>query len=272
MGFYKNVKDWIEDLPKKGKVTFSQGEVIAQFPEMALPSLRSSLYRCIETKKIQPVWQGYFAVVLHDYGLRGIVPPMEYIDQLMKYLAKDYYVALLSAAEIHGAAHHAPQEFFVICNSTKLRNTCKNDTKINFVAKKTILKSHLKKIMTNSSYVDVSSPILTAFDLACYSKNVGGINRVATILNDLAKQIRFTNVDKAFMLSFSAATTQRLGYILDQLGFSVQANKLYKKARSARLKFRKIPLVIVDKTKDLSRYAINEKWKIIVNEQIDIDE
>ena len=272
MQAYRKVKDWVEDLPKMGKISFSQEEVISQFPDLSLGAIRSSLYRCVVKKKVQSVWHGFFVVVLVEYGMKGVAPPVEYIDHLMKYLNKDYYVALLNAAEMYGAAHQAPQEFFVISNTNNLRDKVKKDVKINFVAKKTILHKHLTQKMTNSGYINVSTPVLTAFDLVCYMSNVGGINRVATIINDLAENIRFTNVDKEFMQSFTPAVTQRLGYIFETLELENLASKLFRKAEIAGLKFRKIPLVIVDKTKDLSKYPVNEKWKLIINEQIDIDE
>lgn len=272
MQAYKKVKDWIEDLPKMGKITFSQDEVLNQFTGLSLKAIRSSLYRCIEKKKIQSVWHGFFVVIPTEYGKRGSVPPIEYIDQLMKYLGRDYYVALLSAAELHGSAHQAPQEFFVICNTTHLRDKIKKDVKINFVAKKIILQKHIKQMMTNSGYIKVSTPILTAYDLVCYAKRVGEINRIGTVINELAENIRFTHVDKEFMKSFTPAITQRLGYLFEELGFEDLANILFRKSEIAGLKFRKIPLVNVDQSRDLSKYPINKKWKIIINEQIDIDE
>jgi len=272
MQTYKKIKDWVEDLPKMGKIFFSQEEIITQFPDMSLQTIRRSLYRCIEKKKVQSVWHGFFAVALVEYGMKGIAPPIEYIDQLMKYLGKEYYVALLSAAELYGAAHQAPQEFFVICNTTNLRDKLKKDVKINFMSKKIIPHKHLTQMTTNSGYINVSSPILTAYDLLCYTKSVGEINRVGTVINDLVEKIRLTNVNKEFMLSFTPAITQRLGYLFEELGFEELANKLYRKAEIAGLKFRKVPLVIAAKTKDLSKYPVNKRWKVVINEQIDIDE
>jgi predicted transcriptional regulator of viral defense system len=266
------VKDWIEDLPKMGKIFFSQEEIITRFPDLSLPTIRRSLYRCVEKKKVLSVWHGFFVVLLDEYGMKGVAPPTEYIDQLMKHLGKDYYIALLSAAELHGASHQAPQEFFVICNNTNLRDKLKNDVKINFKKKKTIPKKHLIQLVTNSGYINVSDPILTAYDLVCYAKSSGGINRVATVINELAEKIRFSNVNKEFMHSFAPAVTQRLGYLFEELGYDELADKLHRKADIAGLKFRKMPLVIVGKTKDLSGYPVNERWKLIINEQIDIDE
>jgi len=272
MNAYNKIKDWIEDLPKRGKGTFYKEELEQQFPNLTNHNIQMTLYRLALKKKIQSVWHGFFVIVLPEFGIKGIAPPTEYIDQLMKYLGKDYYVALLNAAEIYGAAHQAPQEFFVICNTTNLRNKIKKDVKINFVAKKVIPQKYVTQIMTNSGYINVSNPILTAYDLVCYIKSVGGINRVATIINDLAEKIRFTNVDKEFMQLFSPAVTQRLGYIFEELGFEELANKLYRKTEIAGLKFRKAPLVIADITKDLLKYPVNDRWKLIINEQIDIDE
>jgi len=279
MNEYNYIKDWVEDLPKQGKSSFSKEEIERQFPDLTNQNILNALNRLVLKKKIQSVWRGLFAVVLPEHGLKGIVPPLkgivppvDYIDVLMRYLGKQYYIALLNAAELHGSAHQAPQEFFVMCNTTKLRDKVKKDVKINFVAKKTIPQKHLTQMMTRNGYINVSTPILTAYDLVCYVKSVGGINRVATVINDLAEKIRFTNVDKDFMQSFSPAVTQRLGYLFEELGFEEHANKLYRKAVIAGLKFRKMPLVIVDKSKDLSKYPVNERWKLIINEQIEIDE
>jgi predicted transcriptional regulator of viral defense system len=266
---YSTIKDWVEDLPKRGRTTFSKEDVISQFPNLTIHNIQMTLHRLVLKNKIQSVWQGFFVVVLPEHGLRGIVPPLDYVDQLMKFLRKDYYVALLSAAELHGASHQAPQEFFVITNTTNLRNKSKKDIKINFVAKKIIPKKHLSQMMTRSGYVEVSSPILTAFDLIYHIKSIGGINRAATIIYDLAEKIRFSEVDKEFMQSFPPVITQRLGYIFNELGFEELANKLHRKAEIAGLKFRKVPLIITNK--DLSDFSIDDRWKLIINEQIDID-
>ena len=268
---YRNIKDWVEDLPKRGKIAFSKEDVALQFPNLTDNNIQISLYRLVLKNKICSVWQGFYAIVLPEYGLRGVVPPMEYIDQLMRFLGKDYYVALLSAAELHGAAHQAPQEFYVMCNTTKLRPKLKNGVKINFIAKKNIPQEHRSKVMTKSGYVDVSNPILTAYDLIYYTKNVGGISRIGTIISELAEKIRFTDVNKEFMQSFPSAITQRLGYIFEELEFDELADKLHRKAEIAGLNFRKTPLVIETHKENLSNYPVNNRWKIIINEQIEID-
>jgi predicted transcriptional regulator of viral defense system len=269
---YSKVRYWIEDLPKRGRITFSQQEVEGQFADMSLDNIRNSLYRLVKQKKIQSVWRGFFVVVPVEYALRGVVAPIEYIDQLMKHLNQPYYIGLLSAAAMHGAAHQQPMSMTLITNSKHLRDKTKNDVKISFFSKKEIPVSCLKPMITRSGYVQVSTPELTAFDLMMYTKQVGGINRVATILNELAEVININNIKYDFFVHCNLSAVQRLGYLLDELGYNELAAQLFNKAKRAGLIFRNYPLNISKKSGYNNDYKINDKWKIIINEKIEIDE
>jgi len=269
---YNKIGDWVEDLPKRGKSVFSKREIEKKFPTLSHYSVRNSLNRLAKKKKIQSVWRDFYAVILPEYGLKGIAPPIEYIDQLMKFLDKDYYIALLSAAALQGAAHQAPMEFFVITNSRILRDKQKDDVKINFVTKKNIPTPCIMQVMVSSGYVNVSCPELTAFDLIIYEKNVGGINRVATVLSELAETLNFENICIEFLKSLNVAIIQRLGYMLDLLEFEELANALFQKSKNADIKFRKYPLSVLSEKKNYSDFQLDVKWKIIINEEIDADE
>ena len=269
---YNKIGQWIEDLPKRGKSVFTKQEIEKQFPALSNYSIRNSLTRLSKKKKIQSVWRDFYAVILPEYGLKCIAPPIEYIDQLMKFLDKDYYIALLSAAALQGAAHQAPMEFFIITNSRILRDKQKDDVKINFVTKKNIPTQYITQVMVSSGYANISRPELTAFDLLIYEKNVGGINRVATILSELAETVNFENISVEFLKSLNMAVIQRLAYLLDLLEFEELANVLFQKSKEADIKFRKYPLSVLSEKKNYSDFQINNKWKIIINEEIDIDE
>ena len=269
---YSKIGYWIEDLPKKGKIVFSKEEVVRQFSDMSPNNIRNALYRLGKRKKIQSVWRDFFVVIIPEYGLKGIAPPIEYIDQLMKYLHEKYYIALLSAAKFHGASHQAPMEFFIMTNSRVLRSKQKEDVKINFVTKKYLPTQYITQFITNSGYVNVSCPELTAFDLVIYEKNVGGINRVATVLSELAEVMNFENITEEFLSSLNIAIIQRLGYLLDLLNFENLSENLFQKSKNANIKFRKYPLSVLSEKKKLSDFQVNDKWKIIINEEIDIDE
>jgi predicted transcriptional regulator of viral defense system len=129
---YNQVRYWVEELPKMGKTTLSLKEAEDQFPEKPSSSVRRALARLSGTGKIHSVWRGFYAIALPEYGLDGIAPPIDYVDQLMRYLGKKYYVALLTAASYNGASHQAPQSFYVICDSilhTKNKNGVKRETR-----------------------------------------------------------------------------------------------------------------------------------------------
>jgi len=269
---YSKIGQWVEDLPKLGKSVFSRPELMEVFPEMSAYNIRNTLYRLSKKKKILSVWRDFYAVILPEYGLNGIPPAIEYIDQLMKFLRKDYYVALLSAAALQGASHQAPMEFFVISNSRILRDKLKGDIKINFVTKKDIQAEYITQVRVNSGYINVSKPELTAFDLIIYEKNVGGINRAATVLSEFAENLDFSNLNIDFFESIDIAVIQRLGYLLDFLEFKKIANDLFQKSQDAKLKFRKYPLSTLSEKRIFSEYEINDKWKIIVNEVIEVDD
>jgi len=269
---YSKIGNWIEDLPKRGQSVFSKQEVEKQFPALSHYSIRNALNRLVKKRKIQSVWRDFYTVILPEYGLKGIAPPIEYIDQLMKFLNKDYYISLLSAAALQGAAHQAPMEFFVMTNSRILRDKQKDDVKINFVTKKNIPKQYVTQVMVSSGYVNVSCPELTAFDLIIYEKNVGGMNRAATVLSELAEALNFENISVEFLQSLNIAIIQRLGYLLDILAFEELANTLFQKSKEADIKFRKYPLSVFSEKKNYADYPINNKWKIIMNEEIDVDE
>jgi predicted transcriptional regulator of viral defense system len=269
---YSKTRYWVEDLPKRGKIVFSQQEVEKQFPNLSLAAIRKSLYRLVANGKMQSVWHGFFVITPVEYGLKGVLPPIEYIDQLMNYLGKEYYVALLSAAALHGASHQQPQEFTVITNSGNLRGKVKKDVKINFVTKKNIPHQLVTQMMTDNGYINVSTPELTAFDLIIYEKNVGGLNRAATILNELAETLNFENLDGRIMRLFDAAIIQRLGYLLENLGYDDLADTIERKSKEACIKFNRYPLRVVSQKTSLSDFETNKKWKLIINEEIEIDE
>ena len=63
-----------------------------------------------------------------------------------------------------------------------------------FIIKKNIPTSFLIQKKTKSGYVLVSSPELTAMDLILYDKEIGGINRAATVLNELAEELNFRDM------------------------------------------------------------------------------
>jgi predicted transcriptional regulator of viral defense system len=267
------IRDWILELPKRGRTTFSTDDIFGQYPFLNKEAVTSTLRRLVENGKIQSVWHGFYVVVPVEYELKGVVPPIVYIDRLMNYLQKDYYIALLNAASFYGASHQQPQEFTIITNGKNLRNKFKNGVKINFVSKKEIPSAFIRKNTTKTGYVSVSSPELTALDLLLYQKEIGGLSRAGTVLNELVEEMDFNKITPDFLQLFPATTIQRFGYLLDEvLEQKDKAKILLEKVKQAGIKFRKTLLKPEIQVGKSSEYEQNEIWKIVINEEIEIDE
>ena len=129
-----------------------------------------------------------------------IVPPEFYIDDLMKYLVRSYYVGLLNAAALYGAAHQKPQVFSVITSLPALRDTTKKNTRIVFIStRKEIPQKWLKTFRGRNGDFYVSKPELTAVDLITFQKEIGGLNRACTVIYELMEVVKFGKLDKTFV-------------------------------------------------------------------------
>ncbi|MDR1983951.1 MAG: type IV toxin-antitoxin system AbiEi family antitoxin [Prevotellaceae bacterium] len=267
------IREWILELPKRGRITFSTDDIYRQYPALNKEAVTSAIRRLVEKGKIQSVWHGFYVVVPVEYELKGVVSPIVYIDQLMNYLQKDYYIGLLNAASFYGAAHQQPQEFSVITGGKTLRDKFKNGVKINFVSKKEIPRAFIRKNTTKTGYISVSSPELTALDLLLYQKEIGGLSRAGTVLNELVEEMDFNKITPDFLQFFPATAIQRFGYLLDEiLEQSDKAQILLEKVKQAGIKFRKTLLKSEIQVSEPSEYEQNEIWKIVINEEIEIDE
>jgi len=261
--------NWIEKQQSLGRYTFSLEQLKQDFPNVTDQAINLALSRLSNKGRILSVYKGFYLIVSPEYSSRGVLPPVLFIHQLMQYIGKPYYVGLLSAAALHGAAHQQPQEFFVV-TSSKQAPTKRKGLKINYIKKKNIPDNLIEKRKTESGYVHVSNPELTAADLIYYHKRIGGLNRTATVLNELAEAMKPKNINQELMQNVPMATLQRLGFILENiLQQNTLSEKLYNQLQKREAKLFRQPLKSGTATNGFPK---NEKWKIIININIEIDE
>ena len=99
-------------------------------------------------------------------------------------------------------------------------------------------------------------------------KHIGGLNRVCTVLNELVDSIDFEKLDDEFFTLAPAPIYQRFGYILESvLEREELANKIKSKMPFSTI--RNVPFKIGKSTEDCE---IDRKWKVIINQEIEIDE
>ena len=262
-----SVRKWIEDLPKRGRITFSMAEAESRFSHMPQKAVRSSIYRLIEKGRVYSAWRGFYVIVPDEHALKGYVPPIEYIESLMAYTGHKYYVGLLSAAAIFGAGHQQPQVLTVIADTNDIRSI-KNKS-ILFFAKTGLPEKYLVERNAGFGKVTLSSPELTALDLIYYEDRIGGLNRAADIIRDL--ELDFSKSGDDLWRMYKIPIIQRLGFILeDILGLEESGAEVYSQAQAAGINFRKTLLDPKSKIPGKD-FRENGKWKIIVNCELEIE-
>ena len=108
-----NIPEYIEDLQAKGRYSVS-GQALVSETGKSEKAVERALSRLRQRSAISTPRKGFYVIVSPEYRVAGCLPATWFIDDMMKFLGESYYVGLLSAAELYGAAHHRPQEFQVV--------------------------------------------------------------------------------------------------------------------------------------------------------------
>ena len=263
-----SLQKWVNDLERKGKMSFSLKDVSSAFQGKSKMSAKRSLHRLSEMNRIVSIHRGYYLIVPAEYASRGILPPPIFLDAFMKYLKRPYYVSLLSAAAFHGAAHQQPQEFFVMTNYPRLRPILNRGVKVNYISTKYISTDSLEKRKTETGSLNISAPELTGADLLTFYKRVGGFNRLMEILFELHEKIRPEGLNSIFIRSLPAATIQRLGFLFERyLKREDLAEKMLRECKRANRKFYRVRLKSSGKTDGRKTDPV---WKVVDNAGISL--
>lgn len=188
----------------------------------------------------------------------------------MSYLNKPYYISLLNAAEIHGAAHQRPQKFSVMSVFPKSSvSQSKNNTLVWVYRKEIPTDFLLSKILKQEMSILFECRIDSSWHCTIWAiyrwtfKSIYYIGRTY-------RKLDFRGASNKLFGYTSIATIQRLGYILDEvLNAAEIADTLYMELTSYVKRFKYIPLTI-NKPKDCAER--NNRWKIFVNTIIETDE
>lgn len=263
------VEEWIDKQIAYGRNAFSLDRAKGELPQYSETAIKRSLNRLSRKGKIVSTHKGYYVIVTPQYSSRGILPPALFIDGLMRFLERPYYVGLLNAAAFYGAAHQVPQEFFVFTTFPVMRPTVKKGIKINYLTRKDIPTHLLEERKTETGTIQISSPELTAADLVQHPKRVGGLNRVVEVLSELIDAIRIESLNKEFIDAVPTAVIQRLGYLLETaIGAETLAEGLYQSADVKGEKFFPVPLTPTGRKRGI---PVETRWNVIVNETIDTE-
>jgi predicted transcriptional regulator of viral defense system len=256
------INKYLTEVRAQGRYAFTLEELKNEF-DLSYPTLKQNLYRLKLKKEVAQIRQGFYVILPPEYSKQEMLPPYLFIDDLMKSLDKSYYVGLLSAAALHGAAHQQPMGYTVIVQTPAPRNIDK--LKIIFFAKQDFLREGIIQKKTPAGYINVSSPELTGLDFLNYIHKFG-INRITTVLQELAETMKPASLLKIAKQYSNTAAIQRLGYILDREISSEKLSDALWKALNGRTYF-PIPL----SPQKEKRGEPDSKWKVIKNMEIESD-
>lgn len=264
------LQDWVISEMIRGRYIFTKEDVRAIGLPISDEALINSLVRMRKRGVIMSPWQNFYVTIPTEYKLKGVVPPSFYMDRLMKYIGREYYVALLTAAAFEGAGHQRVMVFQTMLNGSSIRSGVKNGTRLEFTIRKKLPMQFVHKVKTQSGYLNVADAELTALDIIAEEKKVGGLSRAAEVLIELSERMKLDETKLPLLEFFTAAVIQRLGYLLDYIGEMDLSNALYELLLKTRKTFRKVPLKqSMPINQDMT---VNERWKIIENYEIEIDE
>ncbi len=257
-------EEYIEDLAANGRYHFTTADALGAIGGSGA-AVRAQLRRLKDRGRIASPMRSFHVIVPPEYKQLGCLPAEHFVDQLMEKLGEPYYVALLSAAERHGAAHQRPQSLQVMVRKNRPAIEC-GQVRVVFIARGDLERMPIATVNTPRGAVRYSTPEVTALELVGYPYQAGGLNNVATVLAELSEEMDAEKLVEAAMLS-PAGWSQRLGYLLELIGQQDLAGALAsfveKHARSYT------PL---RRAEDVAGAERNLKWKLLINVDVEPDE
>jgi len=265
------LSDFLETLQDKGRLTFikSDAQKVLSISQIAF---NRAAERLIKKRRLIHPSRGFFVIVPAEFRSAGAPPVSWFINDLMKFHERPYYVGLLSAAAFFGAAHQSPQEFQVVTNAA-LRPIRAGRAKINFLTKKLMERTPTQPIRTPFGDIQVSTPEATAFDLVQYAGRSGHLSNVATVMIELAEKLDPKRLLTAAHACGEITVAQRVGYLLDTYAMEVVDKNLTAGLHAWLERYSPAYTSLRPnwKSPQLRRMEKNEKWRLIVNETIEPD-
>jgi predicted transcriptional regulator of viral defense system len=152
-------------------------------------AMAEALRRLRSNRRIATPRRGFNVIVPPEYREQGCPPAPWFIDDLMRFVGRPYYVALLTAAAVHGAAHQQPMRFQVVTDRP-MRPAEAGRVRIDFHVSHGAETAPVVQVQTDTGYMRVSTPDVTAFDLVRFVAVAGGLSNVATVLADLPESLQ----------------------------------------------------------------------------------
>lgn len=257
------IADWMEARQASGRYVFTRKDAEAGHGGSPV-AVQTALRRLKQKGRIAAPRRGFYVVIPPEYRAAGCPPASWFIDDLMRYLGRDYYVGLLTAATLHGAGHQQPMVFQVVADRAT-RPMRAGRVHIEVHASRAVRAMPVARIQTETGSMAVATPETTAFDVVRFFSAAGHWNNVATVLSELAEKL---DADRLAEIAphVRLPDVQRLGYLLTFVGQDSLAQPL-----ADWLARRRATVVCLRTDRPKGSADIDPRWRLVPNEQVDID-
>lgn len=254
---------WIGTLPEDGRYVFSRADAEAA-TEASPAAVRATLRRLKKRGTLGSPRRGFYVVVPPEYRSAGCPPATWFIDDLMSHLGRRYYVALLTAAALHGAGHQQPMAFQVIVDAIE-RSVEVGRVRIEFHASNLLEGAGTVRMQTETGSMVVATAETTAFDLIRFPSACGYWGNIATALSELAERLDGTRLVEG-AARVARSDVQRLGWLFAYLKEDTLADALAKYLDGRRL----VPVRLnTHRAAEGSRR--DRRWQVLVNDDVEPD-
>lgn len=261
-----SISEYIKQLQSYEEYSFSLNEILTNcnVPE---PTLRKELIRLVERKEIALLRNGFYLIIPPRYQNIGKIPLHLYVSKLFKFLDRDYYVGLFTAASIYGASHQRIQQDYVVTAIPTLRDIDKGKNKLRFLTTENLPEKNIIKKKSDAGLFQISSPALTALDLVHYHLKIGGLNRILANLVELLPEIDTEDLNQLLTWYSHKSTLQRFGYLMEHLGApEFITNEVYK-----ILKQKPFYSILLTPKKGMKAGRTGNRWKVDANIKLESD-
>ena len=260
------VTNYIKQLLSYEEYSFSLDELIKNLNKSEI-SIKSELSRLIVKKEIVNLRKGFYLIITPRYSSVQKLPIQLYCQKLFKYLNRNYYVALFSAAKFHGASHQQVQRDYIITEKPKYNDISKNAIDIRFFTTSNWTGKNIQSKQSDAGLYKVSSPALTIVDLINHQTKLGGISRMFSVIEELSEELKEPDLVELLSWYPQKSTLQRFGLLLEEIGSNQEFQELiFQKLKMTNF----FPVLLCPKSNEKPG-AVNNRWKVDVNVKLEND-
>jgi predicted transcriptional regulator of viral defense system len=257
----------------RGRAWFTKEEAVAALATDPASFIAAAQRLAKKARLVHPR-RGFYLILRPEDRLAGAPDPARWIDPLMRHLNLHYRISLLRAAAFHGSAHQAAMVFQVVV-PRQMPAVALGRHRVEFIyqAPAAFARANrpqwLSQLKTPEGFAKVAGVELTLLDCTRYFHRAAGINGAAQAAQDLGGKAGARALAGAAQ-AYENSTVRRLGYLLEKFGHRHAAKALLPFTRKAK-SYEKLDPSVRDIVPG-DEQERDARWKLVVNEQVEIDE